>query len=103
MSNLDVIHRYDISMDFFSEKGDQNWCLVNISFVPVVCIRINGLSFFQYTIMLYIFYSPPVRSMASIGKFNEGKLEHKDGVFFLYLGDGNLEIDLYVWNWFFSN
>uniref|UniRef100_K1PQT9 Protein disulfide-isomerase TMX3 n=1 Tax=Magallana gigas TaxID=29159 RepID=K1PQT9_MAGGI len=38
---------------------------------------------------------PPVRSMASIGKFNEGKLEHKDGVFFLYLGDGNLEIDLY--------
>lgn len=38
---------------------------------------------------------PPVRSMASIGKFNEGKQEHKDGVFFLYIGDGNLENDLY--------
>lgn len=46
--------------------------------------------------MLYIFYSLFVRSMVSIGKFNEGKLEYKDGVFFLYFGDGNLEIDFYV-------
>ncbi|XP_062598124.1 protein disulfide-isomerase TMX3-like [Saccostrea cucullata] len=38
---------------------------------------------------------PPVRSMASIGKFNEGKQEHKDGVFFLYVGDGDTEHDLY--------
>lgn len=34
--------------------------------------------------------------MASIGKFNEGKQEHKDGAFFLYIGDGNVESDLYV-------
>lgn len=38
--------------------------------------------------------------MASIGKFNEGKQEHKDGAFFLYIGDGNVESDLYVWLWF---
>ncbi|XP_078337756.1 protein disulfide-isomerase TMX3-like isoform X2 [Crassostrea virginica] len=38
---------------------------------------------------------PPVRNMASIGKFNEGKQEHKDGAFFLYIGDGNVESDLY--------
>lgn len=45
-------------------------------------------------------FSPPVRNMASIGKFNEGKQEHKDGAFFLYIGDGNVESDLYVWLWF---
>ncbi|XP_048748970.1 protein disulfide-isomerase TMX3-like [Ostrea edulis] len=38
---------------------------------------------------------PPVRNMASIGKFNEGKQEHRDGVFFFYAGDGNFENDLY--------
>ncbi|KAK7492196.1 hypothetical protein BaRGS_00016493 [Batillaria attramentaria] len=38
---------------------------------------------------------PPVRKLSSIGKFNEARSRHSDGVFFVYIGDDDEHDDLF--------
>ena len=45
-------------------------------------------------------FRPPVRSLSSIGRFNEAKSIHSGGVFYMFIGEDDSNGDLFVCNIF---
>ena len=42
------------------------------------------------------YFRPPVRSLSSIGRFNEAKSIHSGGVFYMFIGEDDSNGDLFV-------